>query len=150
MPRFLLAAVCCCAAYGAVIRGVVLDRATGRPLARSLVNLRPVDGVGGKPQSMRADRVGQFAFTVRGGLYLLRASRDGFAPFQYGQKEWKSAGKPMTVAPDGSLYLDIRLRRFAAISGTVLDENEIGILDQKVIAYSAILPLRIAASAITD
>jgi protocatechuate 3,4-dioxygenase beta subunit len=150
MPRFLLAAVCCCAAYGAVIRGVVLDRATGRPLARSLVNLRPVDGVGGKPQSMRADRVGQFAFTVRGGLYLLRASRDGFAPFQYGQKEWKSAGKPMTVAPDGSLYLDIRLRRFAAISGTVLDENEIGILDQKVIAYSAILPLRIAASATTD
>ena len=138
------------AAAAAVIRGVVLDHATGRPLARSMVTLRPVDGVGGGPQAVRAERTGQFAFTVIAGMYLLRATRDGFAPFEYGQKEWKSAGKPMSVEPDGSLYLDIRLRRFAAISGTVLDENEIGIPDQKVIAYAARLPLRIAASAITD
>ena len=83
-------------------------------------------------------------------MYLLRATRAGFAPFEYGQKEWKSAGRPMSVEQDGSLYLDIRLRRYAAISGTVLDENEIGIPDQKVIAYPATLPLRIAATAITD
>src|ERR1022692_4524586 len=123
MHRLLFAALCCSAAHAAVIRGVVLDRSTGRPLARSLVTLRPVEGVGGKPQSVRADRTGQFAFSVSAGMYLLRASRDGFAPFQYGQKEWKSAGKPMSVEQDGSLYLDIRLRRYAAISGTVLDEN---------------------------
>src|ERR1017187_578244 len=126
MRTLLLAALCCSAAHAAVIRGVVLDRSTGRPLARSLVTLRPVEGVGGKPQSVRADRTGQFAFSVSAGMYLLRASRDGFAPFQYGQKEWKSAGKPISVEQDGSLYLDIRLRRYAAISGTVLDENEIG------------------------
>jgi hypothetical protein len=137
-------------APAALIRGVVLDHATSRPLARSMVTLRPVDGVSGRPQSVRADRTGQFAFTVNAGMYLLRATRDGFAPFEYGQKEWKSAGKPMSVEQDGSLYLDIRLRRFAAISGTVLDENEIGIPDQKVIAYPARLPLRIAASALTD
>jgi hypothetical protein len=145
-----LAVLCCCAAHAAVIRGVVLDRSTGRPLARSLVTLRPVEGTGGKPQSHRAGRTGQFTFTVSAGMYLLRASRDGFAPFQYGQKEWKSAGKPMAVEQDGSLYLDIRLRRFAAISGTVLDENEIGIPDQKVVAYPATQPLRIAAAATTD
>jgi hypothetical protein len=153
MRGFLLVALCCCAghaAVGAVIRGVVLDRATGRALARSMVALRPVDGLGGKQQSVRADRTGQFAFTVNAGMYLLRATRDGFAPFQYGQKEWKSAGKPMSVEQDGSLYLDIHLRRYAAISGTVLDENEIGIPDQKVIAYAAKLPLRIAATALTD
>src|ERR1035441_6807224 len=137
MHRLLFAALCCSAAHAAVIRGVVLDRSTGRPLARSLVPLRPVEGVGGKPQSVRADRTGQFAFSVSAGMYLLRASRDGFAPFQYGQKEWKSAGKPMSVEQDGSLYLDIRLRRYAAISGTVLDENEIGIPDQKAIARTA-------------
>ena len=150
MRILLLAALCCSAANAALIRGVVLDRATGRPLARSMVTLRPVDGVGGKPQSVRADRTGQFAFTVNAGMYLLRATRDGFAPFQYGQKEWKSAGKPMSVEQDGSLYLDIHLRRYAAISGTVLDENEIGIPDQKVVAYPSALPLRIAATAMTD
>jgi len=150
MPRFLLAAFCAIAAHAAVIRGVVLDHATGRPLARSLVTLRPVDGIGGRPQSVRADRAGQFTFQVIAGMYLLRATRDGFAPFQYGQKEWKSAGRPMSVEQDGSLYLDIRLHRYAAISGTVLDENEIGIPDQKVVAYAAILPLRIAAAATTD
>jgi hypothetical protein len=150
MRRLLLAALCSSAAHAAVIRGVVLDHATSRPLARSMVTLRPVDGVSGKPQSVRADRTGQFGFTVNAGLYLLRATRDGFAPFQYGQKEWKSAGKPMSVEQDGSLYLDIRLHRYAAISGTVLDENEIGIPDQKVIAYPARLPLSIAATAITD
>jgi len=133
-----------------VIRGVVLDRSTGRPLARSLVTLRPVEGVGGTPQSARANRGGQFTFTVSAGMYLLRATRDGFAPFQYGQNDWKSAGKPMSMEQDGSLYLDIRLRRYAAISGTVLDENEIGIPDQKVIAYPARRPLQVAASAITD
>jgi hypothetical protein len=150
MGKLLLAALCCSAAHAAVIGGVVVDHATGRPLARSLVTLRPVDGTGGKPQSVRAGRIGQFAFTVSAGMYLLRASRDGFAPFQYGQKEWKSAGRPMAVEQDGSLSVDIRLRRYAAISGTVLDENEVGIPDQKVVAYPAKQPLRIAATATTD
>jgi hypothetical protein len=150
MHRLLLAVFYALAAHAAVISGVVLDRSTGRPLARSLVTLRPVDGVGGSPQSQRANRSGQFTFTVSAGMYLLRASRVGFAPFQYEQKEWKSAGKPMSVEQDGSLYLDIHLRRYAAISGTVLDENEIGIPDQRVIAYPAAQPLRIAATATTD
>ncbi|MGO4885473.1 MAG: carboxypeptidase regulatory-like domain-containing protein [Bryobacteraceae bacterium] len=150
MPKLLLATFFCCAAHAAVIRGVVLDHATGRPLARSLVALRPVEGTGGKPLSGRANRAGQFTFTVNAGMYLLRASRDGFAPFQYGQKEWKSAGKPVSVEQDGSLYLEIRLHRFGAISGTVFDENEVGISDQKVVAYAAKRPLRIAAGATTD
>ena len=150
MPKLLLAALYCCAAQAAVIRGAVLDRATGRPLARSLVTLRPVEGVAGARQSVRANRGGQFTFSVVAGMYLLGATRDGFAPFQYGQKEWKSAGKPIAVEQDGSLYLDIRLRRYAAISGTVLDENEIGIPDQKVNAYPARQPLQLAASATTD
>jgi len=150
MGRFSIAALCCVAAQAAVINGVVLDSSTGRPLARALVALRPVEGAGSKAASTRANHSGQFSFTVNGGMYLLRASRAGFAPFQYGQKEWKSAGKPMTVEQDGSQFLDIRLHRYAAISGTALDENEIGIPDQKVIAYPAKQPLEIAASAMTD
>jgi len=152
MRTLLVAALSCWAGHAdaAVIRGVVLDHATSRPLARALVTLRPVDGVGGKTQTMRADRTGQFAFSVRAGMYLLGATRDGFAPFQYGQREWKSAGRPMAVEEHGSLYLDIRLRRLGAISGTVLDENEVGIPSQKVIAYPARQPLQIAATATTD
>jgi len=150
MRRLFLAVLCGCAAHAAVINGVVLDRATGRPLARSLVALRPVEGAGSKAQSVRANRGGQFHFTVSAGAYLLRATRSGFAPFQYGQRDWKSAGKPMTAEQDGSLYLDIRLRRYGAISGTVLDENEIGIPDQKVVAYPVQPPLQVAATAMTD
>jgi len=146
----LIAALCSVAAHAAVISGVVLDSATGRPLARALVALRPVEGAGSKASSARANRWGQFMFTVSAGIYLLRASRAGFAPFQYGQREWKSAGKPVTVEQDGKLFLNIRLHRFAAISGTALDENEIGIPDQKVIAYPSKQPLAVAASALTD
>ncbi|MGA2588866.1 MAG: carboxypeptidase-like regulatory domain-containing protein [Bryobacteraceae bacterium] len=150
MGRFLLAALCGVAAHAAVISGVVLDSSTGRPLARALVALRPVEGAGSKAASTRANHSGQFTFTVNGGMYLLNASRAGFAPFQYGQKQWRSAGKPVKVDQDGKLFLDIRLHRYAAISGTALDENEIGIPDQKVIAYLAKQPLEIAASAMTD
>ena len=150
MRKLLLAALCCSSVQAAIVRGVVLDRATGRALARSLVSLRPVEGTGGSPQTVRAGRTGQFTFTVGAGMYLLRATRAGFAPFQYGQREWKSAGKPVFVDKDSALFLDIHLRRFAAISGTVYDENEVGIPEQKVIAYPAIQPLRIAATATTD
>jgi hypothetical protein len=151
MHRLLVAVLCCSAAHAAQIGGVVLDAATGRPLARSLVTLRPVDGTDGKALSTRANREGQFRFPPQNaGMYLVAASRDGFAPFQYGQKDSKSAGKPMAVEQEGTLFLDIRLHRYGAISGAILDENEIGIPDQKVIAYPARQPLEIAASAITD
>jgi hypothetical protein len=151
MHRWLVVALCYSAAHAAQIGGVVLDASTGRPLARSLVTLRPVEGTGGKVQSTRADREGKFGFAPQSaGMYLLSASRNGFATFQYGQKDSKSAGKPMSVEQEGTLFLDIRLHRYGAISGTVLDENEIGIPEQRVIAYPARQPLEIAASAITD
>jgi len=148
--KLLLALVCCSGAHAGVIRGIVLDNLTGRPLARSVVSLRPAGGAGGSPPSQRSGRNGRFAFTVDAGLYLVRASHDGFAPFEFGQKDWRSAARPVRVERDGALSLELRLRRFGAVSGTVLDDNEVGIPDQKVIAYPARQPLRIAASAISD
>src|ERR1700733_12843655 len=62
MHRLLVAVLCCGAAHAAQIGGVVLDAATGRPLARSLVTLRPVQGTDGKALSTRANREGQFFF----------------------------------------------------------------------------------------
>ncbi len=151
MWRLLFAAFWCVPIDAAVISGVVLDGSTSRPLARALVTLEPVEGVGSKTLSARANRGGQFTFSnVKGGLYLLSASRTGFAPFRYGQKDWKSAGKPMSVEQDGKLFLDIRLHRYGAISGTVLDENEIGIPEQHVVVYRARTPLEVVAGAITD
>jgi len=150
VQKLLLALICCSGAHAAVIRGVVLDHLTGRPLARSVVSLRPVEGAGSGPQSSRSGRHGQFAFTVSAGLYLVRATHEGFAPLQYGQKDWKPAAQPVSVDQDGSVSLELHLHRFGAIAGTVLDENEVGIPGQKVMAYRARQPLRIAASAITD
>ena len=151
MCRLLLAAICCGCAHAAVIGGVVLDGSTGRPLARSLVTLKPVAGAAAKTLSVRANRGGEFTFSgVDGGFYLVSASRNGFAPFQYGQRDWKAAGKPMAVEPGGKLFLDIRLHRYGAISGTVLDENETGIPDQRVVAYRAKTPLEVAGGGLTD
>src|SRR5690348_8023538 len=48
-----------------VIQGVVLEHASGRPLARALVRLEPVPQAGGgemKPIATRAGRSGHFAF----------------------------------------------------------------------------------------
>lgn len=150
MGRVWLAVLCGCAAQAAVISGVVVDRATGRPLARSSVTLVPIEGTGEQVQSARAGRAGQFRFTVNAGMYLVRASRTGFAPFQYGQKNWKSAAKPVAMDQDGSLYLEIRMRRYGAITGTLLDKNELAIPEQKVVAYAARQPLEIAGAAISD
>lgn len=151
MYRLLLAALCCLPLEAAVVSGVVLDGSTGHPLARAVVTLQPVEGGGSRGRSARAGRAGQFAFAnLNGGLYLLTASRTGFAPFHYGQRDWKSAGKPMAVEPDGKLFLDIRLHRYGAISGTVLDENEVGIPEQRVVAYRAKAPLEVVGAAKTD
>jgi protocatechuate 3,4-dioxygenase beta subunit len=148
---WLVVALCCGVAHSATIRGVVLDNFSGRPLARALVELRPVEGTGGEPLSARANRLGQFTFSpIGGGMYLLSASRTGFAPFQYGQKDFKAAGKPVSIDENGALFLDIRLRRYGAISGTALDENDIGIPDQQVVAYGATRPLAVAGRATTD
>ena len=136
MRKLLLLALATGALRAAVISGEVVENQTGRRLSRALVAIQPVDGSGGTPFSTRTNSFGAFTFSpVPGGAYLVSASRRGFAPVQYGQKRWKGSGFPVFVEENSSATLVIRMPRFAAIQGTVLDDNEIGLPEHDVAVY---------------
>ena len=114
------------ALHAGTVRGVVVEHASGRALARSLVRLDPLPGSapGVKPVAIRAGRVGQFLFpSVAAGSYLLTAVRDGYFPAGFGQRLPAGRGRPIEVTGDSSLFAELRLRHKGVITGRVLDEN---------------------------
>ena len=109
---------------------------TTERLARTVVAIQPVPGTSGPALSTRTNNYGMFEFpTVPGGAYLVSASRRGFAPVQYGQKQWKSSGAPVILEQEQSTFLTIRVPRYGSISGTVVDENDVGLPEHEVFAY---------------
>lgn len=131
---FLLAAA---SLPAAVIRGSVIENMTGYALARALVTVQMIGGPSDAAISSRTTDAGGFEFaSLPEGAYIVRASRRGFLPMEYGQRQWNSAGTPVIVRKDGEAFLSIRLSRYGAITGTVRDENEVGIPDQDVAAYT--------------
>ena len=134
--------------HAGVVQGVVVEHASGRPVARTHVRLDPVPKAGGAPVLpllSRAGRAGQFSFsTVPAGLYILSAVRDGYFPAAYGQRRAVGRGMPIQVSADSSLFAELRLRQKGAITGRVLDENGVAAPRVSVLAYRARLPLRSA------
>jgi len=151
MRKWVLLALVSGGVHAAVIRGTVIENQTGRPLARTVITLEPVPGTAGDSSSGRTNLYGVFEFSALApGSYVITASRPGFAPVQYGQKHWKAAGMPVVAETGGSANLIIRLPRLGAITGTVFDENEVGLGDHDVVAYRTARPLQVAARARTD
>jgi hypothetical protein len=149
--RIALLLVSCIAARAAVIRGVVVEDAGGLPLARSLVVVQPIAGTDAAAQSVRSNDDGRFEFaSLPPGAYLVLASRRGFAPVQYGQKQWKGSGVPLVLDDAGAASLEIRLQRFGSIAGTVLDENDVGLPDHEVVVYKNERPPVLVARGTTD
>jgi hypothetical protein len=134
--KLLLLALAAFSAQAAVIRGSVVENLTSKPLARAVVLLKPVAGTPGEERSMRANRFGGFEFdSLPAGSYVLKASRKAFMPAEHGQKRWNSAGIPVLVRDGETAFVHIRLPRFSAIAGTVVDENNIGLPEHEVAAY---------------
>jgi hypothetical protein len=148
----LLAAVVCM--HAGTIQGVVLEQASGRPLARTVVRLDPVpQSAGAKPPplTIRAGRTGHFVFpSVAPGIYVLNATRDGYFRSAYGQRLPIGRGTPIEVTADSTLFAELRLRHKGALTGRVFDENGVGTAGIPILAYRARLPLRSAGSAISD
>lgn len=144
--------LCAPCALASTLQGVVLDWDTGRPLARSVLNLEAVQG--GQTVSrngLRADRSGSFAFVnLVPGTYVLTVSRAAYATQQYGQKGWNRPGTPIVIEGDRPIGVQIRLRRLSSISGTVWDENQIGVPGVPIVVYTASRPVKIAARVVTD
>ena len=143
-------ALAAAALHAASIRGTVVENQTGYPIARATVIAEPVKP-GSKSQSARANLSGIFEFTaLPAGAYRILTIKAGFAPVQYGQKRWYSPGMPIELADGDAADLTIRMPRYAAISGTVLDENDVGLEDIEVAVYSNTRPPRLLGHAPTD
>ena len=127
----LLFAVAALPAPAAIIRGVAIEKRTGYRLSRVALTLEPIPLAGQQVRTFRTGENGQFTFSgLPGGAYLLRATRRGFMPVQYGQMRWDSAGTSIIITGDEVLSLSLALSRYGAIAGTVRDSNEVGIPDR--------------------
>lgn len=152
MTRYCLAlAFVCVVLQAAGIRGTVVENQSGKPLSRALVSLQPIEGTAGRATSIRTNKYGAFQFEgLAPGAYVVKASRRGFLPTEYGQKRWNSAGMPIVLSSDDTPFLAMRLPRYGAITGTVVDENDVGLPQHDVVAYRATTPPQVAARATSD
>jgi hypothetical protein len=134
-----------------VIRGIVVEASTNKPLARATVRLEPMPGTPGSAQTTRATRLGGFEFQyLPAGNYVLKASRKGYLSAEYGQKRWNSAGQVLVLGDKDGFYARLALHYFAAISGTVVDENDIGLPGHEVAVFRAVQPPEYLRSATAD
>jgi Carboxypeptidase regulatory-like domain len=151
MRNLVLACLVAGGLQAAVIRGTVVEHQTGRPLSRVSVLLEPVPGSGGTRKTTHTDRFGFFEFAGEpAGYYMLQASRAPFLTALYGQKRWNSAGMPLLLTEIDIPFVTLQMLRFGAISGTVVDENEIGMPEFEVAAYLNTRPPQFAAKATSD
>jgi hypothetical protein len=145
----LLLCITALSAHAGVIRGIVTEQRTGYVLSRAQVTLEALPGTAQQMRTARTGENGQFAFVVPAGSYLLKATRRGFMPVQYGQRRWDAAGTAIVVG-DETVTVNVRMPRYGAITGIVRDANEVGIPDQDVVAYTNALPPVYAARGKSD
>jgi protocatechuate 3,4-dioxygenase beta subunit len=151
MLRCLLLALTCGALQAAAIRGTVVEKQSGKPLARALVVVQPLAGSGGATASVRTNPNGNFEFpALPAGWYLVTASKTGFASAEYGQTRPSSAGTPVTLTESGAIETRLALPHFGAISGRVIDENSVGIPNCTVVVYRNTRPPEVVGRASTD
>lgn len=143
-------------ANAATVQGVIFDEETQIQIARTRVTLLPLPGTAATPTSVLANDHGQYIFSdVHPGWYLIRASRIGYEVAEFGQSRPGLPGMPLevtdqTLRNDGSELHQLVMRRQAAITGTVVDDNAIGIPGWAVSVYTARQPIRRVAEALTD
>jgi Carboxypeptidase regulatory-like domain len=151
MRKWLLLMLACGASQAAIIKGTVVENQSGKPLARTLISIRPVPGSPGPDLTARTNTYGSFEFAgLPAGSYLLGAARRGFMPVQYGQKNWRASGTPIVLDAEQSTFLYVRLPRFASISGIVVDENDVGLPEHEIAAFKNTRPPRLIARAQAD
>ncbi|HWR49751.1 MAG TPA: carboxypeptidase-like regulatory domain-containing protein [Bryobacteraceae bacterium] len=146
----LITALAAGVSLGAELAGNVVESGSGKPLARATVTLEFVrSGVALPRATALSDGAGKFAFPGIGpGAYRVRAQRTGFVTGYYGGGH---SGSPIVLDADSRYVANILMQRAAAISGEVVDENQVGLPGVGVQAFPAgVYPLEQASSAVTD
>src|ERR1700712_5548475 len=114
----------------ATVQGTIFDEETQNPIARTHVALVPLPGTKAAVVNLLANDRGRYVFPdVQPGWYLIRATRVGFETAEFGQSHPGLPGAPLQIteqSSDNDLH-QITMRRQAAITGSVVDDNGIGI-----------------------
>ena len=115
-----------------VIRGRVIDRETGRPIARATAQLTPAAGPG-EARSAATDSEGRYQFTgLPAGRYTLTAAPpEGVATHlahRFGQERpldfrRSGIGTPIRLERGATFTADVALWRALAIEGRVVDDQ---------------------------
>ncbi len=142
------------AVQAATVQGAVFDEETSNQLARATVTLTPLPGTTGRVVSQIANEYGHYSFTnVSPGWYLIRVLRIGYAIGEFGQSRPGLPGKPFQATGDDAANSEshqIVMRRQAAITGTIVDDNSIGIAGWPLNVYTARQPIRRIAQGTAD
>jgi hypothetical protein len=103
-----------------VIRGRVVDAATGRPLRRAVVSLGGIAW-----QSISTNSQGLFEFRdLAPASFTFHVRRDGYIEGQYGQRHFSEPGRPIDVAAGRQVDAGVfRLLKKSIISGYVTDDS---------------------------
>jgi hypothetical protein len=137
---------------GAALRGIVVENGTGRPLARTEVNIEPVQGTSTDGRlHVLTDSAGHFAFSnLTAGSYHLIARRKGFVVGRYGQRGYDMPGTPVVLGEKDEYAVEMRLARLGSVAGDIHDENRVGLGEYSVYAFRLDKRIRPVASAETD
>jgi hypothetical protein len=110
-----------------MIVGQVVDAGTGAPVPEAMVQLtmpQYFQSPAAPNDRVMADREGRFVFAeLPRGDYFLHATKDGYAPGTYGQRQVSGQGHDLSLG-EGERRADVTLRvwKYAVIGGTVVDE----------------------------
>ncbi len=115
-----------------VIMGRILAEDGGTPLAKATLTLRSKDArPEDQPWTVRTDSRGEYTIrNVKAGQYVLRATRNGYIPRNYGQKtsysfrRFEEVGTALTVDAGQVLDgIDVHLIRAGVVEGRVVDQD---------------------------
>ncbi|HWQ54383.1 MAG TPA: carboxypeptidase regulatory-like domain-containing protein [Bryobacteraceae bacterium] len=107
------------------VEGQVFSLATGEPVKKAQIMLRPMGSSSRQPYGALTDAGGRFLLAdVPAGRYVLTAERAGFVQSEYGAGGVSRRGGTITLAP-GQRLKDVvfRLTPHGVVTGRVLDED---------------------------
>lgn len=124
-----------------LVAGRVVDASTGRPIAGAIITpagsavvLPPTTTV--TPRVM-TNANGQFV--IRGlheGAVVLTATKGGYVNATYGQRRPGGTAQPVPIEPDARVIdLELRMWKFGAIGGTIVDESGDPVVGTRVASF---------------
>jgi hypothetical protein len=109
---------------GAIVRGMVVDAGSGKPLAMVRMRLATAKPSATPDHYARTDAEGRYEFRdVAPGPVHVTASKARYVTLQHGQVPPATSGRPIEITAGAVLErIDIALPRASAITGRIVDE----------------------------